>query len=244
MSLPRIFVTTKLHIKQKISLGVNASKHILQVLRLKPKDQLIVFNNPGGEFKASISAINKHEAIVFLEEFISRQNESPLAIHLGQGVSRGDKMDFTIQKTVELGVNAITPLFTAYCNVKLDAARLAKRHHHWQGIAINAAEQSGRCYVPQVFPGKDLTTWLNTTSSDLCLVLEPSAPNKLSALTFKERPTQITLLVGPEGGLSREEVTLAKEKYFLPVTLGPRILRTETAALTAISILQAKWGDL
>jgi len=243
MTIPRIFVpSNKLSVKQKVVLDSAASRHLLQVLRLQINDQVMIFNNTGGEFKSYLIAIDRRLAVVFLEEFIIRNNESPLSIHLGQGISRGEKMDFTVQKAVELGVCTITPLFTSYCNVKLDDKRLEKRLHHWQGVATSAAEQSGRCYVPQIFPSQTLAKWCDIQTPGLCLVLDPNAVNKLSSI--KERPSKLTILVGSEGGLSDEEIIQAKQKHFLPITLGPRILRTETAALTAISILQARWGDL
>lgn len=242
MTLPRIFISTKLEIKQKIVLDVAASRHILQVLRLQLNDQLLIFNNTGGEFKAHLIALDKQKAVVSLEEFIVRNNESPLTIALGQGISRGEKMDFTVQKAVELGVSTITPLFTSYCQVKLDDNRLEKKLHHWQGIAISAAEQSGRCYVPQILSSQTLIKWCSNVPSGLRLIFDPKATNKLSGI--KERPHNITILVGPEGGWSDEEIATAEQNHFLPITLGPRVLRTETSALTAISILQALWGDL
>jgi 16S rRNA (uracil1498-N3)-methyltransferase len=261
MTFPRIFVPTKLNVKQKVALDAAASRHVLQVLRLQPQAQLTVFNATDGEFQAHIAAIAKRQAIVFLEKPIIRNDGSSLIIHLGQGISRGEKMDFTIQKTVELGITTIIPLFTTYCNVKLDDYRLEKKLLHWQGIAVNAAEQSGRCYVPKILPSQPLAKWLNmpdilkenelsgltkcgtlTPKSWLRLVFDPNATNKLSSL--KEKPDKVTILVGPEGGLSEEEIALAEQQHFLPITLGPRILRTETAALAAISILQAKWGDM
>lgn len=241
MTIPRIFVSSQLSVKQKFALDAAASRHILQVLRLQINDPVLIFNNNKGEFKSRLIGVNKKQAVVFLEEFIIRNNESPLSIHLGQGISRGEKMDFTIQKAVELGISTITPIFTAFCNVKLNDNRLEKRLHHWQKVAISASEQSGRCYIPQIFPSQTLTKWCKTQSG-LCLVLDPAATTKLSSITAK--PNKITILVGPEGGLSDEEIAEAKQSQFMPITLGPRILRTETAALTAISILQAKWGDL
>lgn len=240
MTLPRVFVTTKLASKQEIILDTNISNHLLQVLRLKVNDPLKVFNDTGGEFSAIITAINKHHATVLIKEFVQCNRESPLQIHLGQGISRGEKMDFTVQKAVELGVNTITPLFTKYCNVKLNSERLENRLQHWQGVAISAAEQSGRCYVPKILPAQTLQDWFAKTTG-LCLILDPRATNKLSDI--KEHPSSITILVGPEGGLSDTEIILAKQNNFLPIKFGPRILRTETAALAAISVLQAKWGD-
>lgn len=243
MSLPRIFVPSKLNSNQKAALDAVASRHILQVLRLRVNDPLIVFNNIGGEFEAIISSIDKNIAVVTVGKFIVRNNESSLSIHLGQGISRGEKMDFTIQKAVELGVSTITPLFTEHCNVQLKGERLEKRLQHWQGVAVSAAEQSGRCHVPKILPVQVLTNWCSSSSitSDLRLLLDPNATDKLGSI--EKRPNSVTILVGPEGGLSDKEIAVAKQNNFLPISLGPRILRTETAALAMISVLQAKWGD-
>ncbi|CAL7961991.1 Ribosomal RNA small subunit methyltransferase E [Gammaproteobacteria bacterium] len=241
MTMPRIFVATKLESKQEITLDISASNHLLQVLRLKVNDSLIVFNDGKGEYVAIITAVDKHRAVVLVEEFIQCNRESPLQIHLGQGISRGEKMDFTVQKAVELGVNTITPLFTEYCNVKLEGERLTNRLRHWQGIAISAAEQSGRCSIAKVLPAQTLEDWA-LKAAGLCLILDPSsAANKLSSI--RARPSFVTLLVGSEGGLSDKEILFAKQNKFLPTRLGSRILRTETAALAAISVLQAQWGD-
>lgn len=240
MSHPRIFVTSKLSSNQKIILDLSISHRILQVLRLRINDQLTLFNDAGGEFSATLISVDKQRACVTVGDFIARNNESPLPIHLGQGISRGEKMDFTIQKAVELGVSTITPLFTKYCNVKLQDERLTKRLQHWQQVAISAAEQSGRCYVPKILPAQTVDAWCSS-AGDLRLLLDPIANNKIGDI--KEQPKSVAILVGPEGGLSDEEILVAKQYEFLGVALGPRILRTETAALTAISMLQAKWGD-
>jgi 16S rRNA (uracil1498-N3)-methyltransferase len=241
MTIPRIFVAAKLESKQEIILDISSSKRLLQVLRLKVNDSLIVFNdNSKGEYRAIIIAINKQRVVILLEDFIQRDRESPLQIHLGQGISRGEKMDFTVQKAVELGVNMITPLFTERCNVKLASERLAKRLQHWQGVAISAAEQSGRCHSAKILPAQALENWL-LQATGLRLILDPGATSKLSAI--KDSYSSVTLLVGSEGGLSSREIIFAKQNKFLPVKLGSRILRTETAALAAISVLQAQWGD-
>jgi 16S rRNA (uracil1498-N3)-methyltransferase len=240
MALPRIFIAAALKPKQEITLDIKLSNYILQVLRLKIKDGLIIFNDSGGEFLAVLTAINKRCAVVIVEKFVQCNNESPLQIHLGQGISRGEKMDFTVQKAVELGANTITPLFTEYCGIKLKDERLENRLRHWQEVAVSAAGQSGRCYVPKILPAKTLVDWAAITTG-VCLVLDPAASNKLADI--KEQPRSVTILIGPEGGLSDKEIICAKQNNFLPIKLGPRILRTETAALTAISILQAKWGD-
>ncbi|MDR1057505.1 MAG: 16S rRNA (uracil(1498)-N(3))-methyltransferase [Coxiellaceae bacterium] len=211
-------------------------------MRLRTNSPLVLFNGTGGEYQATLIDIVKHHAVVSIDEFTVRYNESSLSIHLGQGISRGEKMDFTIKKAVELGVSTITPLFTEYYNIKLIGNRLKKRLTHWQNISISAAEQSGRCCVPKVLLCQGLTSWCNDRTYGLQLVLDPSSTNKLGDI--KDRPSYITVLVGPKGGLSNNEVTYVKQNHFLPISLGPRILRTETAAMVAISILQAKWGDL
>lgn len=241
MLLPRLFIPLKLDINQEVTLNLPFSHRLLQVLRLKLHDRLLVFNNTGIEFTATLKSVNKNLATIVTSTSVARKNESPLQIHLGQGISRGEKMDFTIQKAVELGAHCITPLFTEYCNVKLKDERLEKRLHHWQSVAISAAEQSGRCYVPQVLPPQPLATWCSSATG-LPLLLDPRAQSNISSIN--KRPTNVTILIGPEGGLSAEEASLAQQHGFIPITLGPRILRTETAALTVISILQAKWGDL
>lgn len=241
MSLPRIFIATKLALQQKVTLDLAASNHLLHVLKLKVNDSLMLFNDTGNEFQANIMTIIKQQAIVTIEKRAQRNNESPLKIHLGQGISRGEKMDFTVQKAVELGVTTITPVFTQYCNVKLEKERLEKRLRHWQKIAISAAEQSGRCYVPKILITQTLEAWLPTICSNLRLVLDPCASNKIADI--EKQSGDITILIGPEGGLSPNEINLAKNNGFLPIKLGPRILRTETAALATISALQTKWGD-
>jgi len=167
--------------------------------------------------------------------------ESPLKLHLGQGISRGDRMDFVIQKAVELGVTEITPLFTERCGVKLDAERLAKRTEQWQKIAIAACEQSGRSVVPLVHTAIQLTKWLAQETKDLKLTLDPWTSDSIKTIAGSQT---IRLVIGPEGGFTDAEVAQTKDAGFMAVRLGPRVLRTETAALTAISALQLQFGDL
>lgn len=244
MSLSRIFIDQKLSLKQHVTLDFQTSNYVVQVLRLELNDSLLVFDGRSpGEFRASLTTINKRNAVITIEEFITCNKESPLIINLFQGVSRGEKMDFTIQKTVELGVSTIAPVFTQYCNVKLAGDRLVSKIQHWQAVAVSAAQQSGRCLVPKILPAQDFISCFNVLpKNNLCLVLDPKADIKITQIS--QKPDYITILVGPEGGLSEQEIALAKQNNFIPISLGPRILRTETAALTAISILQAKWGDL
>ena len=194
------------------------------------------------EYQAELVNIGKKQAEARITGRQVRNNESPLNIHLGQGISRGERMDFTLQKSVELGVNTITPLFTERCGVKLSSERLAKKRDQWQKIVISACEQSGRCAVPEVTDPVSLDDWLAQETSALKLNLHPRAEH--SIMTLPEENQRVRLLIGPEGGLSDEEITRANDSGFIDILLGPRVLRTETAALTAISALQCRFGDL
>jgi 16S rRNA (uracil1498-N3)-methyltransferase len=242
MRIPYIYYAGKLKPNSEVTLKIEPSNHILHVLRLKLGSPLILFDGTGGEYNAQIFAIDKSRVIARVEKFIDREVESPLKITLGQGISRGEKMDYTIQKAVELGVYKITPLFTEFCNVKLSGERLQKRLQHWQSIAISACEQCGRNCIPIIDYARDLPTWIPQNKSDVSLTLYHGANQILANLPKKV--STVTILVGPEGGLSDHEIEFAQRYNFIPIRFGPRILRTETAALTAISILQSKWGDM
>ncbi len=202
---------------------------------------LLIFNGQqAGHFEAVISQVSKKNVLVELQCFHPSQNESPLSLHLGQAISKGDRMDFTIQKSVELGVNVITPLWTERCDVKLSGDRLAKKQDHWQQVAISACEQSGRDRVPVIQPAMKLNDWLAEVHADVRWVLDPRGK------ATSGQPQQVqsaALLVGPEGGLSEGEIAHAVQQDFTAKLIGPRVLRTETAALTAITLLQHAWGD-
>lgn len=245
MHTPRIYIETDLLTGKEIKLPQEASQHI-HVLRLKCNDVLVLFNGNGEEYTAILQRESKNCAQVMLTGCSKPQVESPLKINIVQGLARGEKMDFIIQKATELGVKTITPLITEYCNVNLSDDRLEKRLLHWQAVAISAAEQSGRCSIPKIQPAQKITTWLKQPQEGLTLILNPEAKNGLSSLfkNTKSQPDTINLLVGPEGGFSAEEISLAEGCKCQSIGLGPRILRTETAALVMTSILQAKWGDL
>lgn len=202
---------------------------------------LQLFNGDGYNYAATITDVTKKHVLVSVTSKHPNPVESPLQIHLGQGISRGDRMDFAIQKAVELGVTAITPLFTERCGVKLDAERLAKRTEQWQKIAISACEQSGRSVVPVVYPAVNLSHWLAQATNALRLTLDPRASATIKTLPVVK---DIQLVIGPEGGFTDDEVKATAAAGFTGITLGPRILRTETAALTAISALQLQFGDL
>lgn len=238
----RIFHAGDLTSGLTVMLNSNASHHLLQVLRKKAGEQFWIFNGASGEFEATLLSANKKTACIEVGAFHARNTEPPLAIHLGQAISRGERMDYAIQKSVELGVSEITPLLTAFCQVQLSDNRIEKRVAHWQAIATSAAEQSGRCRVPIVNTPISFLDWIqkkHDTPLICCPRIEKNMydASKLSALK------NITVTIGAEGGFSDDEVQSALKEGFLCMPLGPRILRTETAAVVAITLLQQKWGD-
>jgi len=252
MRNPRIYQNTPLDVGETVDLNDDAFGHTVRVLRLQNGDKVTLFNGHNlndegelsryGDYEGELINASKKSAQVLIKNFIEKNVESPLNIHLGQGVSRGDRMDFTLQKSVELGVNTITPLFTERCGVKLSGERLQKKIDQWQKIVISACEQSGRCVVPQVKPAVQLNEWLHQETSALKLNLHPKAQH--SIMTLPDQNEKIRLLIGPEGGLNDEEISQANDANFIDVLLGPRVLRTETAALTAITALQCRYGDI
>jgi 16S rRNA (uracil1498-N3)-methyltransferase len=247
MRIPRIYYFGPIALNDNILLDDSASNHVVKVLRLKPGHELRLFNGQLyegqlGEFVATLKKIEKYKAMVRIVAFHPNNNESPLAIHLGQAISRGERMDYTLQKSVELGVKEITPLFTERCGVELEGERLTKKIQHWQNIVISACEQSGRTFIPQVKPALPLEEWLKSIQADLKLITDPKSPIHLNEIN--NEINSIALLCGPEGGLSEDEIVLSHRYEMQGLSLGPRILRTETAALTAISLLQHRWGDL
>jgi len=247
MRNPRIYQAQTFEVGQTQALNEDAFGHIVRVLRLKNGDDITLFNGVAEqagyfEYQAKLANVGKKNADV---EVIAKkliENESPLNIHLAQGISRGDRMDFTLQKSVELGVNTITPIFTERCGVKLSGERLEKKHQQWQKIVISACEQSGRCAVPIVATPIYLDDWLQQDSKALKLNLHPKAEHSIMSLPIENQ--RVRLLIGPEGGLSDDEIASANTAGFHDVLLGPRVLRTETAALTAITALQCRYGDL
>lgn len=242
MRNPRIYLNQSLAVDTNIQLSDEAFGHVVRVLRLNQGDAITLFDGSGYDFQAQLTEVSKKKAFAQITSKQAITNESPLDIHLGQGISRGDRMDFTLQKSVELGVNSITPLFTERCGVKLNGERLAKKVEQWQKIVISACEQSGRSTVPEVKTPLLLNDWLNEESKALKLNLHPRAEH--SIMTLPVETNQVRLLIGPEGGLSDEEINSAQAAKFTDVLLGPRVLRTETAALTAITALQCRFGDL
>ncbi len=239
----RVFQSIPLQVDALIPLDEQASHHVGRVLRAAINDRLILFNGTGSEYEAVIQGISKKCVTVHITAQHTHTVESPLQLHLVQGIARGEKMDVIVQKAVELGVSAITPLITARCNVRLSGDRCDKRLQHWQAVAVSAAEQSGRQLVPQIHAPVTLSTWLNQPRAGLTYVLSPHVASKL-AVQGVPQPTPLTVMIGPEGGFSDEEVALAVEHGALPLNLGPRVLRTETASIAALSVLQFCYGDM
>jgi len=203
---------------------------------------LLLFNGDGMDYTATITESGKRRVAVEVQDATRKLTESKLEIVLGQTLSKGDRMDYAVQKAVEMGVTRIVPLATERCDVKLKGDREDKRLRHWRQIAISAAEQCGRARVPEVLPVMTLPDWFEHTGDcDLRLVLHHRTEQTLGSMA---KPTRIALMVGPEGGLNPEEITAAQAAGFMPVALGPRVLRTETAPVAAIALCQWLWGDI
>ena len=221
-----------------------ASHHCIQVLRYKVGAKLTLFNGDGFDYVAQIKTIEGKRCQVEIIDKIAPQNESPLKIHLFQGIARGEKMDLIIQKSVELGVTQITPIFAERCNVKLDEKRLNKKQTHWQAVALSACEQSGRSFVPKINPAiniKLIKQLLEINLETISFYLEPTASKHLHCYDSLK---DVSLFIGPEGGLSGNDIQTLESAKVNGVKLGPRILRTETAGLACIAILQSHFGDI
>ena len=242
MRIIRIYQPGHYDVGDVIELSTTASQHVGVVLRLKPNDALTLFCGDNREFLGYITCVTKKKVFVRIAEVVKISRESLRPIHLAQALSKGDRMEWVIQKAVELGAASITPLFTAHCVVKLDTERLAKKQAQWQAIAVAACEQSGRNQVPVVHSACSYATYLNACDAPIKWVLHPYADTSWRDHAFASG--DIALLIGPEGGLSEDEIVEAKAHGFMPLSLGPRILRTETAAIVALSVLQAIAGDL
>lgn len=242
MRIPRIYLSQPLHSGNEIELDSNALRHIVQVLRLKTGHPLILFNGQGGEFEAKLVKVEKRQAIAQIGRFHDISRESSLVTLLGLGISKGERMDFALQKAVELGVSEITPLLTDHCVVQLTASRVMKRHAHWQAIIISACEQSGRNTIPVLNTTATLNDWLSSIPVTTRLILDPQANTGLATITLPQ--AEIVLTVGPEGGFSESEIEQARRAGFLAVRLGPRVLRTESAAIASLAAVQCLWGDL
>ncbi|HDZ57924.1 MAG TPA: 16S rRNA (uracil(1498)-N(3))-methyltransferase [Pseudomonas xinjiangensis] len=239
MRISRFYLNTALS-EGELRLEPDVAHYIGRVLRLTPGAPVQIFNGTGREWPGEVLSVGKREVMVRLDAPRSGVAESPLKVHLGQAMSRGERMDWAIQKAVELGASEITPLHTERCEVKLQGERADKRQAHWQQIAISACEQCGRSVVPPVNSPASLADWLAALNADLKLVLHHRTEQSLATLS---RPESLGLLIGPEGGLSDAEISQAERAGFKAARFGPRVLRTETAPVVALSVTQQLWGD-
>ena len=243
MRIPRIYHPSPLAGLESCLLSEDAVNHVGRVLRMKEGEQIILFDGSNHIFHARLQAVEKKQIIAKIESSELDDRESSLAIHLGQVISRGDRMEFTIQKSVELGVKTITPLWSERCGVKLNDERQDKKLQQWQKIAIAACEQCGRNEIPEIRPMMKLTDWCKEQDNMLKLNLHPRAKYTIRQLPHIP-PEGVRLLIGSEGGLSAEEIQMTEKEGFTEVLLGKRVLRTETASLAAITALQVCFGDI
>ncbi len=240
----RFYHPENLELKQVVELGAQTHIHATKVLRLKVGDQFALFNGDGFDYVAKVTEVSKHKTFVEIINQYEVNHESLLKITLAQSLAAGDKMDWIIQKAVELGVHTVQPLLTERSIIKLDRERADKKLEHWKTIAISACEQTGGATIPVILSPIHFNQWLseeNLKTDNLKLILTPSKAQNINHLD--KLSNSIVFLVGPEGGFSEKEMALAINHAFIPINFGQRILRTETAPIVALSILQNLWGD-
>ncbi len=243
MRLTRVYVDAPVSSGKRLVVAGSAANHITRVLRLRNGDALTVFDGSGGEFAARIEEFRKDSVVVNVEEHRQLERESPLSLSLVQGISRGERMDWIVQKATELGASRIVPVFTKRSVVRLDEKQAERKSQHWRAIAIAACEQCGRNRIPDLATPVDFYEALTPdTSSTTRLLLSPNGDLRIEDL--EDVSAGITVLIGPEGGLEDIEQEAAIAAGFKAVRVGPRVLRTETAAIAALTILQRYFGDL
>ncbi len=241
MPTPRFYLDQPLAPGARFSLPPAAARHAARSLRLAPGAEIVLFDGRGGEYAARIERIQKDAVAVSVTGYEPVERESTLRVHLAQGISGGERMDYTLQKAVELGVDAIQPIAARRSVVKLDGERADRRVAHWQGVVASACEQCGRNRVPPVAPPLALADWLGRRPAGRLLFLSPLAERRLAELPPPDGAD--TLVAGPEGGFEADEIAALHAAYAIPVRLGARVLRTETAALAALAAMQTLWGD-
>ena len=243
MRLTRAHVDLPLVVGAEFALPEAAASHLARVLRLQLGDTCVLFNGDGHDYAATISALGKREVRVRVASAVAVGNESPLRITLVQGIARGEKMDWILQKATELGVAGVVPVSSERSEVRLEGERAGKRLAHWRSVVVAACEQSGRARVPAVAPSQSLGDALEGLPDQPRYLLDPQAAHAIGALTTAA-PAGCVLAVGPEGGWSPRDRALLVQAGFEGLRLGPRVLRTETAGIAAIAVLQALCGDL
>lgn len=241
--MPRFFCQIPLSPGQTVSLPEAVAHHI-HVLRLAPGAPIILFNGEGGEYTANVTTVEKRRATATIAGFSDREVELAHAITLAQALPEGAKMDWIIEKAVELGASAIQPLAAQRSVVRLTSERAPKKLQHWQGIAVAATEQCGRNRVPRIAELAEFTSWIAQASSQPRILLTPRAELKLTEWARQQPPQALTLVIGPEGGFTEQEELLAKQSGVLPLSIGTRVLRTETAGMAAVAALNAIWGEM
>ncbi len=241
MRIPRIFQNIPLEINAKILLDMDATRHLGTVLRLSNDAKIILFNGDGYEYPSIIHFSKRKVLEATIQDRVAKNVESPLFIHLGQVISKGPHMELTIQKSVELGVTVITPLYSTRGDVHLKSEREERKLMHWQKIIIHACEQCGRTHIPKLEHPIPILEWVKNRQENTKLVLDHRATHTLKTIACTK---DIALLIGPEGGLSPEEISYITHNAFINIQLGPRVLRTETASIVALSALQYLAGDL
>lgn len=244
--MPRFFVDHALHPGATLQLPDDVTRHV-QVLRLHPGDTIELFNGEGGHFDAEIVEMGRRDTGVRVGEFRAVEAEPPYRLTLAQGIAGSDKMDWLIEKAVELGAAAFVPLVTARSVVRLSGDRAARRQLHWQRIVQASCEQCGRNRLPEVAAAQALDAWLESLPTspgegEMRLLLSPRASQPFATLPHEAPRGNVTLLIGPEGGLSADEEAAARERGFTAIGLGPRVLRTETAGIAVLAALAARWG--
>ncbi len=241
MKTPRFFETQEMGVGDSLELGEQSANHIARVLRLRAGAEVVLFNGRGGEFVGTLVEVERRRVRVALEAFDPVDRVSALHVHLGQVISRGHRMEYAVQKATELGVAEISPLFSARCEVRLEGDRLERRREHWRQVAIHACEQCGRNRVPEVHLPRSLSEWLRATSAEAKWIMHGEGGEGLAR---SEAPATVALAVGPEGGFEPSELREAEGQSFQPLQLGPRVFRTESAPVVALSLMQSFWGDL
>jgi len=247
MRIPRFYINQPLQLGNALTLPKEIHRHAIQVLRLAVDDVLILFNGNGGEYQAILTKAEKRHSSVRIVSFDAINRDSPLDISLAVAMIKADKMDFAIQKAVEMGVNSIQPLYTVRSVIKLKANRLDKKLLHWQGVISAACEQSGRTSIPQILAPTSLESWLaasiTTSTATLHLAMLPLHYPHIRALSAPKHH-KVTLIIGPEGGFTDQEVDLLLSFDIKGIQFGPRILRAETAVIAGLAVCQQQWGDL
>lgn len=241
--MPRFYIPIQLDIGATLALPESVAHHI-QVLRLALGTPITLFNGSGGEYTASITSIEKKRVSVEIKTFSAREVELPYAITLAQALPEASKLDWIIEKAVELGAAAIQPLSAQRCVVRLSADRLEKKQAHWQGVIVAASEQSGRNRLPHLARLASLNEWLNQQDLHKRILLSPRGEDSLSNWARHQPPQSVALLIGPEGGFTEAEENTACAQGALMLSMGARILRTETAGLAALAALNAIWGEM